>query len=41
VKYSEIIDAMTDRSALSFVAEQANLEFLRHAARKRLSALAK
>ena len=41
VKYSEIIDAMTDRSALSFVAEHANIEFLRHAARKRLSALAK
>jgi hypothetical protein len=41
VKYSEIVDAMTDRSALSFVAEHANLEFLRHAARKRLSVLAK
>ena len=41
VKYSEIVDAMTDRSALSFVAEHANLGFLRHAARKRLSALAK
>jgi len=41
LKYSEIVNAMTDRSALSFVAEHANLEFLRHAARKRLSALAK
>ena len=41
VKYMEIVDAMTDRSALSYIAEHANLEFLRHAARKRLSALAK
>ena len=40
-KYLGIINAMTDRSALSLVAEHANLEFFQQAAKQRLSALEK